>query len=366
MTESSSQSSSQSDTVIISVNPKAGRTSPMLRAEELQCCLEKKGFRVELLTDLDLVGERANFLFADGRLRVLLGVGGDGTAAELVNRTAIGTPVSLLPAGTANLLAKHFQLPFQPKKAAEMIESGATLTLDAGRANNRLFLVMVSAGIDADIVSKVHQRREANYQKQAKKGAHISYLSYIKPIFSSILSYSYPLINVRLGFSVDMNSRLDSKEKVTDVATTFESNEEQEINRNEMQSFPGEFQKEWGKWTFVFNLPRYGWGVTLVPHCLGNDAQLDYCFFRRAGLIASLWNVGMAQFGGLHRFLPNTRLGKATVLQWSSESAIPFQLDGDPGGFLPVQIEVVPQRFTLVAPFKVVQKFHKSSIHSAK
>lgn len=353
MTESFSQSFSQSDTVIISVNPKAGRTSPMLRAEELQRCLEKKGFRVELLTDLDLVGERANLLFADGRLRVLLGVGGDGTAAELVNRTAIGTPVSLLPAGTANLLAKHFHLPFRPQKAAEMIESGATLTLDAGRANNRLFLVMVSAGIDADIVSKVHQRREANYQKQTKKGAHISYLSYIKPIFSSISSYSYPLINVRLSSNVEMNSRLDSNEKL-------------ENNRNEMQSFPKEFKKEWGKWTFVFNLPRYGWGVTLVPHCLGNDAQLDYCFFRRGGLIASLWNVGMAQFGGLHRFLPNTRLGKATVLQWSSESAIPFQLDGDPGGFLPVQIEVVPQRFTLVAPFKVVQKFHKSSIHSTK
>ncbi|MBQ1277185.1 MAG: hypothetical protein IIY07_00910, partial [Thermoguttaceae bacterium] len=72
--------------VLISVNPKAGRRSPRVRAERLQAALEKRGFCVELHTDLAVVSGRANELFAENRLQALVGVGGDGTAAELTNR----------------------------------------------------------------------------------------------------------------------------------------------------------------------------------------------------------------------------------------------------------------------------------------
>ncbi|MCL2305912.1 MAG: acylglycerol kinase family protein, partial [Planctomycetaceae bacterium] len=95
--------------ILISVNPKAGRTSPMLRAEELQKRLQEKGFQVELGTDLSEITGKANELQQNGQLRALVGVGGDGTAAELVNRTEPGTPILLLAAGTANLLSKHFR-----------------------------------------------------------------------------------------------------------------------------------------------------------------------------------------------------------------------------------------------------------------
>ncbi|MDR1962446.1 MAG: acylglycerol kinase family protein, partial [Planctomycetaceae bacterium] len=130
--------------VIISVNPKAGRCSPMLRAEELSGRLREKGFAVELLTDLDEVTEKAKIFHAEGRLRSVVGVGGDGTAATLVNRTEPGTPITLLAAGTANLLAKHFRLGKSPKRLAEIIETGKVQTLDAGRVHfsdaERIFL----------------------------------------------------------------------------------------------------------------------------------------------------------------------------------------------------------------------------------
>jgi diacylglycerol kinase family enzyme len=134
--------------VIISVNPKAGRQSPMLRAEELRSRLQQKGFTTEFLTDLDEVTEKANALHTAGTLRALIGVGGDGTAATLVNRTKPGTPITLLSAGTANLLSKHYRLPSRPEKLAEMIETGTVRTFDAGLVRfgdtERLFLVMVS------------------------------------------------------------------------------------------------------------------------------------------------------------------------------------------------------------------------------
>lgn len=319
--------------VLISVNPKAGRKSPRLRAERLQKALEKLGFSVELHTDLAVVSARANELFAAGKLRVLVGVGGDGTAAELTNRTAPGTPITLLPSGTANLIAKYLKIPFNPEKMAQMIATGETIVFDAGKANGRLFLVMISAGIDAEIVRLVHAAREESYRRQTKKGAHISYLSYIKPIFRSVWSYRYPQIKTEI-FGAP-----------TDAAP-----------RREIV----------GKWPFVFNLPRYGWGLPLVPKCVGVDGELDHCVFQGGKLTLALVDVAFAQIGSAHRILPNAKLGrgKSYRLSAADESAdvapIPYQLDGDPGGFLPLEIETIPNRLTFLAPAKVVAKLERA------
>ncbi|MBR5759507.1 MAG: hypothetical protein IKX88_13015 [Thermoguttaceae bacterium] len=320
--------------VLISVNPKAGRKSPRIRAERLKTALEEKGFEVELHTNLDEVSQRANELFATQRLRALVGVGGDGTAAELTNRTQPGLPITLLPSGTANLIAKYLKLPFSPEKSAEMIATGSPISFDAGKANGRLFLVMVSAGIDADVVRLVHTAREESYQKQTKKGAHISYLSYIKPILGSIKSYKYPQIE-------------------TEVVSDYNSEKRSSIS---------------GKWSFVFNLPRYGWGLPLVPKCVGVDQKLDYCIFQGGKLALALFDVACAQLGSMHRFLPNAKLGQGVRFHISSESnsanprPVPYQLDGDPGGFLPLEIETIPNRFTALASKKVIEKLERKRV----
>ncbi len=320
--------------VLISINPKAGRKSPKIRAERLKIALEKRGYGVELHTDLDEVSRRANELFEVQRLRALVGVGGDGTAAELTNRTQPGLPITLLPSGTANLIAKYLKLPFNPEKSAEMIETGLTISFDAGKANGRLFLVMVSVGVDADVVRLVHSEREESYRNHTKRGAHISYLSYINPIIQSIKTYKYPQIHA----SVFADSNSDISHSVI------------------------------GKWSFVFNLPRYGWGLPLVPGCVGVDKKLDYCIFQGGKLTSALFEVACAQLGSIHRFLPNAKLGQGVRFQITSsvnssdDSPIPYQLDGDPGGFLPLEIETIPNRFTALAPQKIVKKLERKRI----
>ncbi|MDO5579953.1 MAG: diacylglycerol kinase family protein [Planctomycetia bacterium] len=310
------------DSVLISVNPKAGRSFPMLRSESLCDHLRKKGLIAEIHTDLQKVSEKANQLHSEGRLRALVGVGGDGTAAELVNRTVPGLPISLLPAGTANLIAKYLKIPSDPRKMADVIEQGYYAVFDAGRANDRLFLVMLSAGIDADIVHKVDQKRHENYQSNSRKGAHISYFSYIKPIFSSMFFYPYPEIKAKIEFQNEIEEKIS-------------------------------------RWAFVFNLPRYGWGLPLVPKCVGSDGKLDYCFFKGKNVFCSLLSVCFAQLGSLHRFLPGTKMGTGSAFTLSSDHEVPYQIDGDPGGFLPVKIELIRNRFTVVAPEKSVRKYSK-------
>ncbi|MDO5553957.1 MAG: diacylglycerol kinase family protein [Planctomycetia bacterium] len=319
-----SESQTQGRRVLISVNPKAGRTSPFKRAEILCQELTKLGFEAELLTDLAEVAAKANEAYGRRELRAVVGVGGDGTAAELVNRTEPGVPVTLLAAGTANLLAKQFRLPTCPRGMAQVIASGTPLTLDAGLANGRLFLAMVSAGIDADIVRQVHAAREENYKTNAKKGAHISYLSYMNPIFKSLRHYRYPEIHV----DVKDDARATSAELV-------------------------------GRWAFIFNLPRYGWGVSFTPACRGADGRLDFCVFRKGGVIRSVFNAACAQFGGVHRVLPTTRLGQGTDYALRADVPVPYQLDGDPAGYLPVSVKIIPGRFTTLVASAVAKKLQK-------
>lgn len=328
-----------SKSVILSLNPKAGRRSPATRAEALSALLREKGFEVRLLTDLEEVAHEANSLHSEGRLRALVGVGGDGTAATLVNLTEAGTPVTLLSAGTANLLAKHFRLGRSPQRIAEIIAGGDRLVLDAGRVafgegenrRERLFLVMVSCGFDADVVQGVHDYRENRYRSGHKRGAHISYFSYLSPICRSLFGYRFVDMTVE-RFREDDNSW----EQVDDQV----------------------------RWAFIFNMNRYGWGLPLAPYAVENDGKLDHVLFRGGTVFHGGLYTAMAQCFGLHRFLSGARLGQATRYRISSDRPVPFQLDGDPGGTLPIEIEVIPNRLTFLVPKSTARRFaeKKSSV----
>lgn len=295
--------------VILSVNPKAGRRSSASRVERLRKALSSRGMMVEILTDLDQVAYRANQLHREGKLRALIGVGGDGTAAELTNRTEPGVPISLLASGTANLLAKHLGYSFSPEKFARMIEDGHVAKVDAARANGRIFLTMVGCGLDAEVVTRVHHARMEN-----PRSAHISYFSYIKPILKTIFHYQYPKLHV------------------------------------EMLSETGESTgKSWDMpWAFTCNIPRYGWGVLLAPGARMDDGVLDTCLYRGRGLFWGLWLTAAAQLH-FHKYLPGCVTEKSTRLRVTADTTedVPYQVDGDPGGVLPLEVETLPCRLTV-------------------
>lgn len=302
------------DHVLVSVNPKAGRRSAAHRVDRLAELLGERGFRVEIFTDLAQVSAEANRLHDRGELRALVGVGGDGTAAELTNRTDDGVPITLLTAGTANLLSKHLGLSGKPEKLCQTITDGRLLRLDAGRAAGRLFLVMVGCGFDADVVARVHAHREKSSQ-----GGHISYTSYLKPIVKSIRSYEYPEIRVYCDQSPD---EADEEERSPVVA----------------------------RWAFACNLPRYGWGIPLAPRAVPDDGLLDLCTLGRGSLASGLRYAFAMQFGGWHGRMPDCEIRTARRLRITSEERVPYQLDGDPGGFLPLEVEVLSNRLTVLVP----------------
>ena len=229
-----------------------------------------------------------------------MAAGGDGTIGLLVNKMPAGTPFSILPQGTENLLAKHLDVPFDPKKSAEMIDKGIFVRLDAGRANGQLFLVMASCGFDAQVVHQVHKARRG----------HISHWTYAKPILDSIRKYKYPTLSIYCD---------DEKKPIR------------------------------AKWSFVFNAPRYAMGLPIADQADAMDGKLDLCAFRGGNLMN-----GLLYLTGVllrrHRRWKDTRIAVARKIRIEAEDEVPYQLDGDPGGFLPLNIEIVPQRLCINVP----------------
>jgi diacylglycerol kinase (ATP) len=302
--------------VIVSVNPKAGAESANARVARLVELLRQQQFEVAVRTNLDEIATEANGLFSAGQLRALVAVGGDGTAAELVNRTLPGVPLTILPAGNENLVARHLGLGPTPDECCRTVVEGAVVRCDAGLAGGRIFVVMLSCGFDAEVVRGVHEHRTG----------HVTTASYFTPIMSSIRYYDFPELRVYWN--------------------------------GDGAAHPGEAPEEAGRpvetyigvrWLFAFNFPCYGGGLHIAPEADETDGLLDICTFRHGGLWAGLYYTA-AVFAGTQRWLTDFAERQVARLRVTSDAQVPYQLDGDPGGFLPVEIEVLPGRLTLIVP----------------
>jgi diacylglycerol kinase family enzyme len=299
--------SSSSDRVLVVANPGAGARPRSAAIEELCKCLTSHGLLPQRVTDLEGLGPLAAHYHAAGQLRAIVAAGGDGTAAEIVNRTAPDVPVCVYPLGTANLLASYFHLQRDPEACARTLLEGATVRLDAGSANGRIFLLMAGCGFDAEVVHRVHRKRN---------GSHISYWTYARPILESIRSYRYPKLRIYH----------DSAAGDPQAAPPHEV-----------------------RWAFVVNLPCYAGGLQLAPEAIGTDGLLNASTFRGGSFWHALRYLSCIALGQ-HRLLTDFRSSLVTRARIEADEQVPYQLDGDPGGVLPLSIEVVPERWTLVAP----------------
>jgi diacylglycerol kinase (ATP) len=294
---------SPQDRVLIAVNAIAGATSSRDVVQRLQTLLTQRGYTAEVQTNLAGVSETANAWQDEGRLRAVVGVGGDGTAAALLNATAPGVPITLLARGTENLLARHCQMGVTPESVAETIANGQARCFDAGVANGRLFVLMASCGFDAEVVARLHARREG----------HIRHWSYVRPILDAIRSYDYPPLTIRLTLADGTEQTLESR------------------------------------WLFAFNLPCYAFALGLAPEADGGDGLLDACAFQQGSFWHGLRYL-TAVTRGRHQQLADCCTSRVRRLRVESQRPVPFQVDGDPGGILPLEIEVLPGRMTLLTP----------------
>jgi diacylglycerol kinase (ATP) len=251
--------------------------------------------RLGLHVELSETNEERSALVAqaseDARCRCLVAVGGDGTVSALINERP-GVPITILPAGTENLAARHFGLGRDAAALARTIATSRPVRVDLGQTAGRRFVLMAGFGFDGDIVTRHHKARVSPSGRL--RSTHR--IAYFEPILRSSFSYQFPVISVCV-------SNPDAEEVL--VGTTV----------------------------FVFNLPRYALGLPFVPRASEDDGWLDLLVFQKSGPFQALyylWKVvcgsHLEEPGVFHR-----RVRKVVV---SVDEPVPVQLDGDPGGYV--------------------------------
>jgi diacylglycerol kinase (ATP) len=107
----------------------------------------------------------------DGKVDLVAVYGGDGTVAR-VAQEMIGKdiPMAVLPGGTANVIAKEFGIPMELREAIELIthNNGSKIKLiDTGVCNGKPFIIRVSFGIMADMVSHTNRKMKDSFGQLA-------------------------------------------------------------------------------------------------------------------------------------------------------------------------------------------------------
>lgn len=297
----------------IAANAYSGLGRGRVRVARLIARLEAEGYATRVAWTVPERRELVQSANADANCRCLVAAGGDGTVAALVNERP-RVPITSLAAGTENLFASHFGLSRNPDRLAEVIASGSAQRIDLGLASGRLFTLMAGVGFDADVVSRHHSARLGPHGRL--RITHRA--AYVEPVLRSSLVYPFPSL------------RIDAETETGPERLT-------------------------GTTAFLFNLPRYALKLQFAPEARGDDGLLDLVVFRDPGPLRALRYLWLV-FRGLHLRRPGVYHRKVTRASIQSDSNVPVQLDGDPGGSLllpggqPWTASAVPQALDVLAP----------------
>jgi diacylglycerol kinase family enzyme len=92
--------------------------------------------------------------------------GGDGTVSTVAGALAErGIPFGVLPLGTLNHFAKALRIPLDLAQAVKTVAAGVTLSVDAARVNDRIFVNNSSIGVYPNIVEMRDALRKQGHRK---------------------------------------------------------------------------------------------------------------------------------------------------------------------------------------------------------
>lgn len=88
----------------------------------------------------------------------VVAIGGDGTINEIARSLVhTDTALGIIPCGSGNGLARHLQIPLDPKKAMDIINGGRLEVIDYGKINGVPFFCTCGVGFDAFVSLKFSQ-----------------------------------------------------------------------------------------------------------------------------------------------------------------------------------------------------------------
>lgn len=285
-------------------NAAAGQRNRRSQIEQVRKDLAGRGIELETFAPSSPaeMTERAKSAANEGGVSAVLAMGGDGTIATVAaGLVGTATPLGIVPAGTANVLAREISIPLDPVEAVRVLVDATPRPFDVGRANGRLFLLMAGVGIDAEIV------RDA--PRWAKR--HFGRAGFLGTTLAKVFRNDRPRVVVEIG-GVSIEA--------ADVV--------------------------------VANCRLYGGAFAIAPEADPADGMLDVVIFENSGP-RDLFRSLIALVRGRHLDLPGVSLRRADRIRIRAAGASgagAVQLDGDYVSETPVEITVEARALHLLVP----------------
>ena len=268
-------------------------------AQELARGFERHGVAAEVLLTRAR-GDAPRLLRAAGQADLVIAVGGDGTLSEVLQGLPErGTPVGILPCGTANVLAHALGLPRSPERALAGFLRGRVQDLDVARVGQRYSHLVVGIGFDAHVVQAVEARRRGPITKAAYVGAVLRTLPRYRP--------------------VPLRVWIDGRELGHPVGMVW-----------------------------IANTPRYADVLRFARGTRLDDRQWEVYLFP-TGRTSELLGAALR---GLVLHLPGGPISMlhARHVRVAASEPVPYQVDGDLSGETPLEFELLPEPFRVVVP----------------
>ena len=233
---------------------------------------------------------------------ILIACGGDGTINEVATGIMMGKrkiPVAILATGTVNDFATSMEIPTQAREFCEMILKENIIDVDLGRANNSYFVNVLAGGIITDVAHQVPIEMKTLFGRAAY------YIAGLREIPRQMLN--------------PFHIKIESEEYSCD---------------GEVLLF------------LVTNTASIGGFKGLAPSAQVEDGLLD-CIIIRKVEILDVIPVFVSLLKGDITTSPNVKHFKTKRMKINSVEAMQFDMDGEYGGELPVELEVVPGSFKI-------------------
>ena len=236
------------------------------------------------------------------KVDAVLVAGGDGMV-NTIGSLLIGTDVALgvLPAGSGNGFARHFDIPLSVEEAAKALRHGFCATIDAGTANGRPFFVTCSLAWDGSFLR--------HFEKYPIRGV----LPYILAGAQGFLEYKPQPFSVQ----IDDQPAVDYADPI--VFTTA-------------------------------NLSQYGGGARIAPTAKADDGYLELVVVSRQDVARVLPGITRLFSGTIHELdgVSTLRFRRLVV---ERRTPADIQVDGEiVNGPTRVEIVVKPAALRVLLP----------------
>lgn len=165
--------------IVFIINPISGTQNKEQITSSLDEILDKDKFDWEIVKT-ERAGHASEIAATAARdgIDIVGAIGGDGTINE-IGRSLVhtSTAMAIIPSGSGNGLARHLEIPMEPKKAIEMINNGVVSAIDYGKINNIPFFCVCGLGFDAFVSLK--------FAESGKRGP----ITYLEKTLTESLKY---------------------------------------------------------------------------------------------------------------------------------------------------------------------------------